>query len=119
MTLDGVAERGGAVSADGVRESVSEEVTFEQRSERGGGAAMQRTRGRVCQAGETASATALRQYRVGKLTEQTSGLEWKSEGCWHYSEGQRMLMGFKRGGTVLVFVLKRPILLLCGQQLWR
>jgi len=67
----------------------------------------------------TASAKALRQYRVGKLTEQTSGLEWKSEGCWHYSEGQRMLMGFKRGGTVLVFVLKRPILLLCGQQLWR
>jgi len=31
VTLDGVAERGGAVSADGVRESVSEEVTFELR----------------------------------------------------------------------------------------
>ena len=43
------------------REGFSEEVTFEQRSERGGGAAMQRTRGRVCQAGETASATALGQ----------------------------------------------------------
>ena len=34
MTLDGVAERGGAVSADGVRESVSEEVTFELRPEK-------------------------------------------------------------------------------------
>lgn len=71
------------------------------------------------QAVSTASAKALRQYRVGKLTEQTSGLEWQSEGCCHYSEGQRMLMGFKSGGTVLGFVLNRPILLLCGQQLWR
>lgn len=74
---------------------------------------------RKFQAVRTASAKALRQYRVGKLTEQASGLEWQSEGCWHYSEGQRMLMGFKRGGTILGFVLNRPILLLCGQQLWR
>ena len=42
-----------------IREGFSEEVTFEQRSERGRGAAMQRSRGRVFQAGETASARAL------------------------------------------------------------
>lgn len=44
-----------------IREGFSEEVAFEQRSERGGGAATQRTRGRVFQAGETASARALGQ----------------------------------------------------------
>lgn len=57
--------------------------------------------------------------KFGKLKEQTCALEWKSEGYWLYSEGLGMLVGFKWGGTALIFVLKGAVWLPCRQQLCR